>query len=68
MAFRPDTSFPYLAFALEHGVDYGEVLRVSDLMQPDVKVAMSLFSGDIFALARVVVAERERRASVAPQD
>lgn len=27
IAFREDTSFPFLKIAREHGVDYGEVLR-----------------------------------------
>jgi len=30
--FRPDTSFPYLKVAREHGVDYGEVLRFAGML------------------------------------
>jgi len=31
--FRPDTSFPYLAYALSRGIDYGDVLRYAEMLK-----------------------------------
>jgi hypothetical protein len=68
--FRPDTSFPYLAFARQHGLDYGEVLRASDTLEksssflrPPCVLALGMNG---FRLIDLIVAERNRRAKVAP--
>lgn len=64
--FRPDTSFPYLKVAREHGVDYGDVLRFVEEFDHDAPSPLGL----VMCPAWMADAgwawyrERDRRAAV----
>jgi hypothetical protein len=59
--FRPDTSFPYLKIAREHGVDYGEVIRFVEAVSlgPNTDAFWTQWMADAWLAA---IAEHERRS------
>ena len=65
MIFRPDTSFPFLALARKHRVDYSYVLWVSDVIDcrflADEPIDRNLGLDVYYAMRR----EDQRRATVA---
>lgn len=79
VTFRPDTSFPFLALARKHGLDYGAVIRHAEswwqsfdhpeVMPPGVnRLPVAAFAGRITVdcdILDAVVAERRRRAKIA---
>jgi hypothetical protein len=71
VTFRPDTSFPYLAFALMHRLDYGQVLRFVDWLEakrlddravPPVGVDIPI--PELVTLSCIASDEQDRRAAV----
>ena len=66
------TSFPFYAIAREHGVDYGDVLRMADAMEKEMDVPVDkpvylpiwIDSKLKLAVFHAIMVERIRRAEI----
>lgn len=57
--FRPDTSFPFFAYAHTHGLDYGEVLRAADFWYGEISPHLTYQQN--VDIAHIQRSENERR-------